>query len=816
MFRVVLKQVQVLIEKTGQMAEQYVKFLQQIPGREELSTLLDTKKQREIVAATRGDVLTNEQKNITKRGLEEIAINCLPNPDGTLKGSRRLSNKVGADLDDVPESQAAEVEKRIMQRKDEVGLLGLQRSARRKLNEAGEWSVGYHIICKRVPELTQEQNILRIADILEVEPDMAAKDITRVFFCGPTDDFIYLDDRIFETYEVAPAPGETFNQKKPAAAAGNRPQAGETPVTEEGETEDAVADESSRRKFDKVCLSLGIDLGSIAEHPWHPKLLLILSKGLHRIMSEGQLKAVIREKMPEFKEREDCDRLIYEAYHTWKSDFQLSKELLDIVKEVNMEMQSASQPSKQTEDCGDDEHRYYRRIRKNLPMGLKDATEAGSLTTAMARLIGVLPALAARATGVKTLIHNLWSRLNLIAHITGPFASGKGSIDPVVEACVAELKQQDNIYYDEESEWRRKKRSAKNKEEQPEEPKRPVRVLTMNSTVAQITDRLQTLDKQLQQHAFSFTPESDTVSKRWKSDMSDFSVMVRQAYDGSPYDREAKSVDSENAHISSLLWNITLCGTEDAVHRVVGNTTDGLLSRIAIARTPDNTFEPLEDNPRILTDRQRERIWQVAHLLSLMKGEVELPALEKRGKRWLEKIRVEAKMTDDRPRAELRKRTAITVQRMVVVIMLCRVAEQLIKKHGFQGAENKLNDNPNLWKEMTRQAQIPQMLDMYDVLADYLLDCTLFFFRERMERASANSCYSKAGTRQRIGKNDVIFERLAWDFTFDEALAGSQKVKGEAASRKQVQQMLKNWKAAGIIVDAGMMGHYRKTIAQAA
>ena len=118
--------------------------------------------------------------------------------------------------------------------------------------------------------------------------------------------------------------------------------------------------------------------------------------------------------------------------------------------------------------------------------------------------------------------------------------------------------------------------------------------------------------------------------------MSDFSVMLRQSYDGSKYEREARSADAVNVHIEHLLWNVTMCGTPDALYRVVSNYTDGLQSRIAVARTPDNTFTPLEDKPRVLTDRQRERIQQIAHLLPLMQGVAVLPKLEAKGREWVE------------------------------------------------------------------------------------------------------------------------------------------------------------------------------------
>ena len=85
-------------------------------------------------------------------------------------------------------------------------------------------------------------------------------------------------------------------------------------------------------------------------------------------------------------------------------------------------------------------------------------------------------------------------------------------------------------------------------------------------------------------HAFSFTPEADTVAQKWKSAMSDFSVMLRQAYDGTSYEREARSADAVNVHIDRLLWNVVMCGTPDALYRVVSNYTDGFQSRIIVAK----------------------------------------------------------------------------------------------------------------------------------------------------------------------------------------------------------------------------------------
>ena len=445
---------------------------------------------------------------------------------------------------------------------------------------------------------------------------------------------------------------------------------------------------------------------------------------------------------------------------------------------------------------------------RKMPQGVRESIDAVGPSLAMPVITAICPCIGTLATGVQLDVHGTKRGLNLISYIAGDFASGKGGIDPVVEAWMSEVAALDKMYQQQEDEWRAKKRAAKNKKEQPEEPKLPVRCLTLNNTVANLAERLANTEGK---HAFSFTPEADTVAQKWKSTMSDFSVMLRQSYDGSKYEREARSADAVNVHIEHLLWNVCMCGTPDALYRVVSNYTDGFQSRIAVARTPDNTFAPLEEKPYVLTDRQRERIQQIAHLLPLMYGEVVLPKLEAKGREWVERIRLETMKNDDRTRARQRFRVCVTAQRMTCCLMLCKVCETLIQKHGLSGAETKLKQQPNLWKEMLLKAQIPTMLEAYDVIADSLLENALYFFRDRIEHAFQSRDYAGGlnGERQKRGKNDSIFERLDIQFSFEQAMQHSVAIKGANVNHNTVRQMLKNWRKQGLVV-LEEDGNYRK------
>ncbi len=482
------------------------------------------------------------------------------------------------------------------------------------------------------------------------------------------------------------------------------------------------------------------------------------------------------------------------------------KDVLAAIRQERMKLGAAKGGSSEGSDAlvnaldeanAQDDLFYYNALPR-MPLGVRDSLDAVGPALAMAVITAICPAIGMLATGVKVSVHGKMNSLNLISYIAGDFASGKGSIDPVIDAWTSEVKDMDKMYQQKEDEWRAKKRAAKNKKEQPEEPKLPVRCLTLNNTVANLAERLANTEGK---HAFSFTPEADTVAQKWKSAMSDFSVMLRQAYDGTSYEREARSAEAVNVHIDRLLWNVVMCGTPDALYRVVNNYTDGFQSRITVARTPDNTFTPLTDNLYVLTERQRDRIIQVAHLLPLMEGEVELPKLEAKGREWLEQIRLETMKNDDKVKARQRFRICPTTMRMMTCILLCKVAETLIQKHGFQGAEKLLKQNPQGWKDLIVKMQTPTMMGVFNVLADYQLDNALYFFRSRIEDAfsSKEYCGQTMYDRSHRGKNDSIFERLDVTFSFEQAQQQSISVKGASVTNETVRQMLKNWKRQGLI-----------------
>ena len=121
-----------------------------------------------------------------------------------LKGCKSPSMSVGMDVDFDPsvpdyEEMMEKAPEMVLSKKEELGLLMLERSARK----------GYHLVFRRhfmdglaegkILE-NQEINLKWASELLGVKFDEAAKDITRVFFSttASEEDLLFLDDALFE------------------------------------------------------------------------------------------------------------------------------------------------------------------------------------------------------------------------------------------------------------------------------------------------------------------------------------------------------------------------------------------------------------------------------------------------------------------------------------------------------------------------------------------------------------------------------------------------------------------------------------------
>ena len=304
-----------------------VKMMRPIQNREEYLSERDGGEQKPLLKGI------HEGKEQLKSKLVQMNYSCLPNEDGTLKGSKRMSTSIGMDIDHIAQGEMKEVCSRILGKKDELGLLMMEKSAR---------GSGYHLVFRRRQELSQEENLRWASDLLNVEYDKGAKDITRVFFTTTNDDLLFLDDEVFTIEEAVMKKNTngTNLTNKTLQHVAEEP-ANITPQ-EVGE-----ASAQSLEAFD-LCVGLAglkadaMDVWGV--HNWHANLMAVLSVGVTKLMTKEQLRAVVAHRLPNYSQTEDCKKLIdyfYEKYDANKGFMNTA------LREINAKAQQKTSESTQ-------------------------------------------------------------------------------------------------------------------------------------------------------------------------------------------------------------------------------------------------------------------------------------------------------------------------------------------------------------------------------------------------------------------------------------------------------------------------------------
>ena len=194
--------------------EKGAKMMRPVNEREEYLRMRDGGDQAQNVKRIRA----GEER--LKSALVQMNYSCLPGAEGKLRGARTPSRSVGMDIDfKVPDGMAAEAQQAwlaermaavpalVMAKRQELGLLMLERSATK----------GYHLVFRRRPELSQQENLKWASQLLGVAYDAQAKDITRVFFTTTAAELLFLDDALFDN-GASPEPSDAFTMPPQAPA----------------------------------------------------------------------------------------------------------------------------------------------------------------------------------------------------------------------------------------------------------------------------------------------------------------------------------------------------------------------------------------------------------------------------------------------------------------------------------------------------------------------------------------------------------------------------------------------------------------------
>ena len=546
------------------------KYMRPIHTREEYLSSRNTDKQLQTLKTVR------EQDATQKHQLTQMNYSCLPNPDGSLKGSKTASKSVGMDIDfKAPEGLSAEeqqawlqakmnhVPELVLNKKKELGLLMLERSATK----------GYHLVFRRREDLSQEENLRWASELLGVEYDDKAKDITRVFFTTTADEneLLYLDDEIFDA-----TPAEMSD------------------VRSQKEDVSVLQCYSSETTYDPEAKYNGMLFKDIIQKYWE-------------LFNDG-------------KEPVDGDRnvLTFELAVTLRSicGYSLEKMLTVIPNYWKNEKGECS-----AEDLAEWRKTIENALkepRKGMPYRLKQVLQAlksqagvkacgGTLTTPppmpkklppLIRLLtknvpwfykpavanAVFPALGAHLHGVK---FRYWDNVDHEATfmnvLIGRQSIGKGTIKKPIEYIMEDIRLRDIPNRQREAEWKQKNPGAKQKKD-PRPTDICIQMLIDNLTDAVFNQRIVDAHNNGERYIYTIVDEIEALKKvTSKGSVDEVGLLIRKAFDNSLAGQERVGADSVSG-IAPLRWNFNASTTPPNARKFFYKmVNDGTVSRLDIS-----------------------------------------------------------------------------------------------------------------------------------------------------------------------------------------------------------------------------------------
>ena len=609
------------------------KMMRPVPNREEYLKLRGSRSQGILVAAVRRG--EEDKKSL----LLQMNYSCLPNEDGSLKGSTKMSTTIGMDIDHIPAEQMQTLKEVILDKKDELGLLMLELSARGQ---------GYHLVFRRRPELSQEDNLRWASDLLGVDYDKGAKDITRVFYTTTVEDLIFLDDEIFKVEEGRSKKEEVRSKREEVRS--KREEV--ISKTEEVPLTSAILplpsnllppNSQSLAAFDLCAEQAGLkpdEMDVWGEHNWHNNLMAVLSVGVAKLMSRDQLEAVIRHRLPNYSQTEDCKKLVDYFYANYNADKGFMSASL---RDINAKAQASIQNSKfkiQNDGEGVEMAR------------LVEGWNPPSLPSKLPRLIHLLikpfpeqyhPVLVVTACVVlgaiashfrSTYIDGRVIAPNLYAALIAGSAKGKNWVSMLFELmCKHTLQTWDDQEWKKVRENQEMRDKMSNAKDKPAKYHPRFRIMETMSKTSLL--EVQTNLGENGMVLCNYT-ESDELANASRMQFSNISVLLRKAWDLDTHRQFYMSEASCNTQ-TRLNAAILLTGTPRSVlTRLFSDTESGMMQRFIPMMMPTlkRTFRPPKFMP-LSSDEEAERdgllvsLWQKDLSLGESTMMLELPKTQK-------------------------------------------------------------------------------------------------------------------------------------------------------------------------------------------
>ena len=563
------------------------KFMRPVHSREAYLKLRNGGEQASLVKRIRAG---EEQ---LKSELVQMNYSCLPNEDGSLKGSKQMTTTVGMDIDHIPADEMQSVRERILAKKDELGLLMLEESARGQ---------GYHLVFRRKPELSQEENLKWASGLLGVEYDKGAKDITRVFFTTTEQELLFLDDEVFEIGDLSTALEVT--NKLPVAGLTSVDPAGARHSSSKLGSALAVAGlQCCSSEYDSEARYNGVLFKDIIAKYWE-----LFNGGKEPVEGDRnaltfELAVTLRsicgyslEKMltvvPNYWAKPDgtCSQ---EDLTEWRQTLEnaLNKKPREGMSYRLKQVLQALKSQQGVKACGGT-LTTPPPMPKKLPPLLKLLTKNVPWFYKPAVANAVFPALGVHLHGVK---FRYWDNVDHEATfmnvLIGRQSIGKGTIKKPIEYIMEDIKQRDQPSRQREAEWKQKNPGAKQKKD-PRPTDICIQMLIDNLTDAVFNQRIVDANNNGQRFIYTIVDEIEGLKKvTSRGTVDEVGLLIRKAFDNSNAGQERVGADSVSG-IAPLRWNFNASTTppnaKKFFFKMVNDGTVGRLDISTIIRGDDD------------------------------------------------------------------------------------------------------------------------------------------------------------------------------------------------------------------------------------
>ena len=175
---------------------------------------------------------------------------------------------------------------------------------------------------------------------------------------------------------------------------------------------------------------------------------------------------------------------------------------------------------------------------------------------------------------------------SFISIIYAPPSSGKSFVKRVVDKLLTDIKKRDMVSAAREMIYMNEVNRKGSNEKAPEDPKVTMRNMPPINSLPELLNKMRNNQGY---HMFTYCEEMDTWNKGSKSQGTDKNDMFRIAWNNGSYGQAYKSTGTFKGEVN-LYWNVLITGTLNQVYRYFKDVENGLITRCSFTDLGDQRF----------------------------------------------------------------------------------------------------------------------------------------------------------------------------------------------------------------------------------